>query len=92
MSSVRFKLDRQAARKALLTQNMTMQNIQRAEMNTIMSTIASAFLSEFGFAGKFELGEWTTDRTTISIRGANPRTTATLKKHPKWLSTFLSNI
>lgn len=82
---------------------MKSDKISSMEQNIMMNKldqVRAAFLQEFGFEGNFEIKSVTTTgsfhtttwhggRTSYRIVAADSKTTAALKRQPRWLDKFI---
>ena len=90
MAEVEFLLDRTGGEIVLRSDDLVV--LEHTAVSGIMATISSQFFHEFGFEGKFEVKDWTTNRVHTIVKGADRRTTAALKTRPGWLATFMDNL
>ena len=90
-SNIVFKLDH-AGGAEILKDNNSLQLMMKTTMNEVLVNIEAQFFQTFGTEGRFELVEYTTDRSSVKIRASDARTAAILKTAPKWLDTFINNI
>lgn len=69
------------------------QAMEQEIMQRKLSQVKAEFLQQFGFEGGFDLKAVVTNskrsRITYRIVATNARTTATLKRNPKWLGKFI---
>jgi hypothetical protein len=90
-SNISFTLDRSGGAE-ILRNNTALQSMQKTAMDAVLINVTAQFFQTFGAEGRFEIVEFTTDRSSIKINAANAQTAAILKSAPKWLDTFINNI
>ena len=91
MSEVRFLLNIKGGEE-ILKQNQKLQSLEQDTIEKIRSQAEAGFMQAFGFAGKFDISFFMTDRISFQIHGADARTKATLAKNPKWLEQFANSV
>lgn len=90
--SVKFQIDRTAARLDVLVGSQKLQNVTYSAMEALLPTIEAQFFQQFGVEGSFVVDEFATDRYTVAIKANSAQAAAVLKQHPGWLAQFTDNI
>lgn len=71
----------------------SISNIEQDIMMKKLEQIKAEFLQAFGIEGSFTIKQVTThsrrSRTTFRIVASDSKTTAILKRHPRWLEKFI---
>ena len=91
MASVKFELD-MAGGRDILTNNAALNSLVHGTMASTLGDIEAQFFQTFNVPGKFELVDFTTDRTSAKISAGDAKTARILAANPKWLSTFINNL
>lgn len=89
--SVKFVINLKGG-EDILKRNDKLQALEQNAIQKIKSQVEAGFLQQFGFAGKFEVSAFMTDRISFQVHGADSKTKATLAKNPKWLEQYSNSI
>lgn len=91
MTGVRFELNR-AGGAEILKSNQKLGAMLSDTMLSTLGEIEAQFFQTFGVEGKFELVEFTTDRSSAKVRAADKATAAILRANPGWLGLYAQNM
>lgn len=91
MNTVKFILNI-AGGADILKNNTALQSMEDAALNSVLGDIEAQFFQTFGVEGKFQVADFTTDRSSAKIQAADARTGAVLKANPRWLDQFTDNM
>lgn len=70
--------------------NSKLQSMELAKAQELLDTISAGFTQEFGVEGKFKMApDRQGNRFGYIIDAADQRTRVVLKRHPKWLHSFI---
>lgn len=89
MANFKLKINQSGVREAILKNNNKLKSLERDVMMRALSEVKAAFIQDFGTPGEFTLkyDPWPT-RSGYQILANDAKTTAILKRHPRWLDRF----
>ena len=90
-SNVQFLLNVKGGEE-ILRRNQKLQTLEQDTIEKIRNQAEASFMQTFGFAGKFDISFFMTDRISFQIHGSDKETKAILAKNPKWLDQFTKSV